>query len=132
MSEEEVIEILELKEAYAPCSLDEPLGEDDYNLLSVLACRHHQNFEKELVEKITLDEAARILTNREQRIVTLRYQYGMSQSEIAHRLEISQMQVSRLLKLSLEKMEQNLHTTTHHKPCKAFLEERPSSTAVAA
>ncbi len=132
MSEEEVIETLELKEAYAPCSLDEPLGEDNDNLLSVLAFRHHQNFEKELVQKITLDEAAKILTNREQRIVTLRYQYGMSQSEIAHRLEISQMQVSRLLKLSLEKMEQNLHTTTHRKPCKAFLEERPSDTAVAA
>ncbi len=105
-SEEEVTEILEMKKAYAPCSLDELLGEDNDNLLG---CHHDQNCEKELLEKITLGEATKMLTNREQRIVTLRYPYGMSQSEIADQLKISQMQVSRLLRSSLKKMREYIN-----------------------
>ncbi len=88
--------------------MDEPLGESTDNLLSLLDRCQDQNFEKELVEKITLDKAKDRLTNRERMIVTLRYEYGLSQSEIAQRLAVSQMHVSRLLRRSLEKMAKSI------------------------
>ncbi|HTK23955.1 MAG TPA: sigma-70 family RNA polymerase sigma factor, partial [Gaiella sp.] len=51
------------------------------------------------------------LEERERRIVVLRFLRGMSQSEIAAEVGISQMHVSRLLRKSLETMRGRLEET---------------------
>src|SRR5690625_1941536 len=58
--------------------------------------------------KITLEEAIRSLSERERLIVYLRYYKDQTQSTVAKRLGISQVQVSRLEKKILEDMKVNL------------------------
>lgn len=66
--------------------------------------------EKHWFDKISLEEAMNHLTERERLIVYLRYYKDQTQSEVAKRLSISQVQVSRLEKQILEQMkEQMLH-----------------------
>jgi RNA polymerase sigma-B factor len=45
-----------------------------------------------------------VLDERERRIIHLRFWVGLTQSQIAQRVGISQMHVSRLIRRSLEKL----------------------------
>ena len=60
-----------------------------------------------------------ILPDRERKIVVLRFFDGLTQSEIADRIGMSQMHVSRLLKRSLEVLRSGLareHDDLHRVP----------------
>jgi RNA polymerase sigma-B factor len=57
-----------------------------------------------LDERFAVQQMLRSLPEREQRIVYLRFYEGLTQSEIAERVGISQMHVSRLLMKSLDLM----------------------------
>ena len=61
---------------------------------------------KEWFDKLSLEEAIRSLSERERLIVYLRYYRDKTQSEVAKRLGISQVQVSRLEKKILEEMKE--------------------------
>lgn len=62
--------------------------------------------DKEWFDKFSLEEAIRSLSERERLIVYLRYYRDKTQSEVAKRLGISQVQVSRLEKKILEEMKE--------------------------
>ena len=62
-------------------------------------------------ERLTLVAGLRRLTVRERRIMHLRFFVGMSQDEIARREGISQVQVSRLIRASLERLRSSLAVT---------------------
>src|SRR5690625_3400465 len=62
--------------------------------------------DKQWFDKLTLEEAIRSLSERERLIVYLRYYRDKTQSEVAKRLGISQVQVSRLEKKILEEMKE--------------------------
>lgn len=62
--------------------------------------------DKQWFEKLSLEEAIRSLSERERLIVYLRYYRDKTQSEVAKRLGISQVQVSRLEKKILEEMKE--------------------------
>lgn len=108
-TEENVIEILESNAAYTPSSLDKPdtirINKDYSGNVDVLP---GENFENVLIDRISLDCAKRLLTKRERTIVTLYFDYGMSQLKIAQELRISQVHVSRIMKQSLSKMKDYL------------------------
>ena len=55
-------------------------------------------------DRLLVAAAFRMLSERERRILHLRYFAGLSQMEIAHEIGLSQVQVSRLLRSSLERM----------------------------
>ena len=55
-------------------------------------------------ERLLLAAGFRALAPRERRILKLRYFAGLSQSEIAHEVGLSQNQVSRLIRASLDRM----------------------------
>ena len=57
-----------------------------------------------IIDKITLQEALRSLSEKERLLITMRYYKNMNQSEIAQRFHISQVQVSRLEKKIIEKL----------------------------
>ena len=60
--------------------------------------------EDDLIEKIEISRAISKLSERERKIVVLRYFRDRTQSEIAKDLGVSQVQVSRLENKILEKM----------------------------
>jgi RNA polymerase sigma-B factor len=62
--------------------------------------RHREDPEDLLV----LPQLIRRLPERERRIVLLRYVEELTQDEIAARMQISQMHVSRLLRRAIERM----------------------------
>ncbi|WP_344572665.1 sigma-70 family RNA polymerase sigma factor, partial [Winogradskya humida] len=60
--------------------------------------------------RVALGPALALLDEREQKILTLRYYGNLTQSQIADRLGISQMHVSRLLTKALAKLRTQLHS----------------------
>jgi RNA polymerase sigma-B factor len=109
VDEEEVIDALQASKAYAPRSLDQPHDDDEPARPPGLADeeRGYAALERGSVVRQGLDT----LDERERRIVVLRFLRGMSQSEIAAEIGISQMHVSRLLRKSLETMRGRLDET---------------------
>ena len=59
-------------------------------------------------DRTTLSAAFKKLTPQEQRVLYLRFFEGLTQTEIARQLEISQMQVSRLLRRTLKILRENI------------------------
>jgi RNA polymerase sigma-B factor len=55
-------------------------------------------------DAVTLDRLTSVLTPRERWILHLRFQHDLTQSEIAARVGVSQMQVSRLIRGALDKV----------------------------
>ena len=100
-SEEDVLEALEAGQAYRFASLDAPKGDGEGS--ESLGDRLGQE-DSELTRaegRATLDPLLRQLPLRQRQVVELRFFDGLTQSEIARRLGISQMQVSRLLTRSV-------------------------------
>jgi RNA polymerase sigma-B factor len=104
VSEEEVLEALEAGQAYRFASLDAPSpGEDDGDSMSA----HLGEEDSGMIDaehRVALSPLLAQLPQREQTILHLRFFEGMTQSEIASRLGISQMHVSRLLARSLAQL----------------------------
>ncbi|MHB1854655.1 MAG: RNA polymerase sigma factor SigF [Acidimicrobiales bacterium] len=105
-SEEEVLEAMEAGQAYRFASLDAPAPGPDDEGSSTLGS---QLGEDDLTMAAAEDRAAlspllEALPPREQRILFLRFFQGLTQSEIATQLGISQMHVSRLLARSLSQL----------------------------
>lgn len=81
----------------APSSIHETVYENDGDPITLLDQMADES-EGKWFEKIALKEAIRHLDERERLIVYLRYYKDRTQSEVAERLGISQVQVSRLEK----------------------------------
>jgi RNA polymerase sigma-B factor len=103
ISEDEVIEGLEGAQAYSTASLDAHVGGDDGEESPSLVDRlGSDDLDLEAVEyRESLKPLLAALPSRERRILALRFFHGMTQSEIAAEVGISQMHVSRLLAKSL-------------------------------
>ncbi len=69
--------------------------------------KQNDNGEK-LIEKITLKEMLNQLTPKEKQIILLRYFEDKTQSEIAKKMGISQVQVSRIEKKVLLRMKSKM------------------------
>jgi len=104
-SEEEVLEAMEAGRAYRFASLDAPgsAGDDDnQSLASQLG--EDDPLLTGIEHRVALSPLIAELPRREQVILHLRFFEGLTQSEIADRLDISQMHVSRLLARSLAQL----------------------------
>jgi RNA polymerase sigma-B factor len=104
LSEEEVLEGMDTIHAYSASSLDAPADEEGVPAMDKLGS---EDDTLELLEGwASLAPALRGLTERERRIVYLRFFRGMTQTQIAVELGISQMHVSRLLARTLRTLRQ--------------------------
>jgi RNA polymerase sigma-B factor len=102
VDEEEVIEALEIGQAYSTLSLSPGDEESDLDPLGSIGGLD-TGFETS-EDRTLLLPGFKVLEERERKIMTLRFFGGLTQSEIAAEVGISQMHVSRLIRLSLEKM----------------------------
>jgi len=96
-SEEEVLEAMEAAQAYRSASLDAPGPDGDGPGLGASQLGQADEGLFQVENKILVERLLATLPPREQLMVRLRFYEEMTQSEIAERLDISQMHVSRLL-----------------------------------
>lgn len=102
ISDDEVVEALDARRAYASSSMDKP-GEET----GVTLAERIEDEDVRLLmadDRIVVEEAMAKLPERQQRILQLRFNDDLTQSEIADEIGISQMHVSRLLTRSLESL----------------------------
>ncbi|NCU18306.1 RNA polymerase sporulation sigma factor SigF [Pallidibacillus pasinlerensis] len=105
-----VEEILMAQEAVlAPTSIHETVYENDGDPITLLDQISNEDEDK-WFDKIALKEAIENLDDREKLIVYLRYYKDQTQSEVATRLGISQVQVSRLEKKILKTIKDQMET----------------------
>jgi RNA polymerase sigma-B factor len=109
VTSEEVLEAMETSEAYNFVSLESDRNNDGSDSFSILEYIGKDDQLMAIVDdRTTLAKALKFLTPMEQRVLYLRFFQGLTQTEIATQLEISQMQVSRLLRKTLRVLRENL------------------------
>ena len=62
-------------------------------------------------DRIIIEEALASFSPREREVIEMRFLQGMTQIEIAEKLGISQVQVSRLLRRTLKKIQEKIDPT---------------------
>ena len=117
-SVEEIAQILDLKRedvVFAldaivdPVSLYEPVYSDSGDTICVMdQVRDSKNTDENWLEQIALREAIAKLSDREKRILSLRFFQGKTQMEVSTEVGISQAQVSRLEKNALRQIKKDL------------------------
>lgn len=97
--------VLALDSIQDPISLFEPVYNDDGDPLYVMdQIKDMKNTDARWIENLSLSEAMKKLSPREQHILNMRFFEGKTQMEVAEEISISQAQVSRLEKSALEYM----------------------------
>jgi RNA polymerase sigma-B factor len=106
---EEVLEAMDVSSAYSPTPLDAPAGSGEDGERTVGDTIGGEDERLELVELgQSVAPAFRDLADREQLILRLRFVDDLTQAEIAERIGVSQMQVSRLLRRTLKRLSQSV------------------------
>lgn len=106
LPKEEVVMALEA--IVDPVSLYEPVYSDGGDTIYVMDQVGDHNDDKNWLDEIALKEAIRGLSDREKRILNLRFFKGMTQVEVSNEIGISQAQVSRLEKGALDRIKKQI------------------------
>ncbi|RAP38770.1 B/F/G family RNA polymerase sigma-70 factor [Candidatus Marinamargulisbacteria bacterium SCGC AAA071-K20] len=106
-SEEKILEAMEAGQNIKILSLDAPSYTSDFlksskNEPSIIDSIGSETKEDFMLSKETLKQALLKLSSRERRIIYLRFYGGLSQSEIAKRMNLSQMHISRILTTAIK------------------------------
>jgi len=105
LSEEEVLEAMEAASAYDAVSLEQQKGDPDESKDTFQDSLGTEEERYELVEYgAAIAPTLKALTPRERLILHLRFVEDLTQSEIAERIGVSQMHVSRLIRRSLTRL----------------------------
>ncbi len=104
-NEEQVLEALEAASAYRATSIDAPRGseEDAGDTLGDQMGRDEGGFGL-AEDRATLDRLLGTVTAREREVLRLRFEEDLTQAEIGERIGVSQMQVSRIIRQSLNRL----------------------------
>lgn len=109
VSVDEVLEAMESSSAYSAVSFDTGSGTDDEDAPAFID--HLGGEDKDLAgidDRLVLEEIISEFSPREQQIVRMRFIEGLTQVEIAQQLDISQVQVSRLLRKTLRHLQERI------------------------
>jgi RNA polymerase sigma-B factor len=100
---EHVLQALEATAAYHTASLESPRTNRDGETSTVADSFGEIDERFQLIEdRESIVRGVRSLPEREKRILQLRFSEGLTQAEIAERMSLSQMHVSRLIRRSLQ------------------------------
>jgi RNA polymerase sigma-B factor len=104
-SEEQVLDGLQTAEAFDTVSLDAPRNAGEQEAENRLELLGDDDARLGLIDaQATIFAAAQHLPQRERQILYLRFGEDLTQAEIARRVGVSQMQVSRLLRRSVQRL----------------------------
>ena len=103
LSREDVIEGLEVRMAYDTAPLDAPASGEDGQLNARLG--REDDALEQVENHAVLERTMRSLPERERMLLHMRFAEDMSQSEIAKRVGVSQMHVSRLLRRAVAQLQ---------------------------
>jgi RNA polymerase sigma-B factor len=105
-SAESVLEALDVRNGLTASSLDAPRGSNDDEAGETLGeAMGGEDDAFGLAEhRATLSSLLSVLTERERRIVRLRFEQDLTQEEIGEIVGLSQMQISRILRTSIERL----------------------------
>ena len=110
VSAEETLEALNARVAHDAMPLDPPAGNAEEHKSAEAPAQ--SDFSDAVDERLALSGALRGLQRRERVILHLRFVEGLTQTEIANQVGLSQMYVSRLLRSSLERLRDGLGLET--------------------
>lgn len=96
--------VIALEAIVEPVSLYEPVYSDGGEAIYVMDQIGDKNTADSWMDEILLKDAIKSLSDREKRILNLRFMLGKTQTEVADEVGISQAQVSRLEKGALRKI----------------------------
>ena len=96
--------VIALESIVDPVSLYEPVFSDGGDTIYVLDQVGDKNDDKNWLDEICIKEAIKNLSDREKKILSLRFMQGKTQTEVSEEIGISQAQVSRLEKYALKKI----------------------------
>ena len=112
LSEEDVLESMEAGQSFRVISLDKPIqtnknksSNEKFSLIDNIGSDEKDDL---LLNREMLKQALENLNEREKKLIYLRFYEGLTQKEIADRLNLSQMHVSRLLNDSLQKLRRKI------------------------
>ena len=106
---DEVLEAMESSSAYSSVPLEAPGSSDSDDAPSVLDRYASEDSELAFTDdRLVIEEALAGFSPREREGIELRFVKGMTQIEIAQKLGISQVQVSRLLRRTLKKIQDKI------------------------
>jgi len=100
--------VMALESVIAPVSLSEPVYSDGGDTIYVMDQIGDNSKDEDWLDEIALKEAINKLSDREKRILSLRFFEGHTQMEVAAEIGISQAQVSRLEKGALSKVKRQI------------------------
>ena len=100
--------VLALEAVVEPVSLYEPVFSDGGETVYVMDQIGDNSDDNTWLEELALKEAIQNLSEREKRILTLRFFRGKTQMEVAAAIGISQAQVSRIEKNALNSIKKNM------------------------
>ncbi len=108
VSEEEVLEAMEMGKSYQALSMDHSIEADSdggtVTLLDIFG-NIDQGFEK-VNQRLVLEKVLHVLSDRERSIIHYTYLENLSQKEAGEKLGISQMHVSRLQRRAIKKLQE--------------------------
>jgi RNA polymerase sigma-B factor len=106
---EHVLEAMEAGSAYSTVSLSTGTGAGDDDAFDPMESIGAEDEEYERTEqRASLEPALETLPDREREILRMRFEEGLTQTQIAEKIGISQMHVSRLIRKSLARMRDHL------------------------
>ena len=105
LSIEQVTDALEAGAAHHSTSLDAPRDDADGHAATLAEAFGGEDGRFELIDaSVTITSAVRQLTERERRVLLMRFFEDRTQSEIADQIGVSQMQISRILRRALARL----------------------------
>ncbi|MGM9924934.1 MAG: RNA polymerase sigma factor SigB [Bacillus sp. (in: firmicutes)] len=111
VSEEEVLEAMEMGKSYQALSVDHTIEADSdggtVTLLDIFGDTE-DGYEK-VDQRLVLEKVLHVLTDREKMIIKYTYLDNLSQKEAGEILNISQMHVSRLQRRAIKKLREAIH-----------------------
>ena len=100
-----VLEALETSRAHHASSLDAPYDDGEGECGTVVDSFGAEDPDLRFADdRVTVGAAARQLSEREREVLALRFVHDLTQTQIAERIGVSQMQVSRILRRSIAQL----------------------------
>ncbi|MEA1855023.1 RNA polymerase sigma factor SigB [Cytobacillus sp. FSL W7-1323] len=111
VTEEEVLEAMEMGKSYQALSVDHSIEADSdggtVTLLDIVG-NVDDGYEK-VNQMLVLEKVLHVLSDREKQVIQFTFLENLSQKETGERLDISQMHVSRLQRRAIKKLQEAIH-----------------------